>query len=151
MRANIGCFSLTQLSKDMDTATLKSGDNVVLGTYEDSGNTIDRWHKRNEIILILGTVISLFVFVNFFLISPPYASSNSLTHLRSSMDSFIIGCLCVIVAIYCGVLARKMRANEVGSENDKLINRQKRMALFSVCLFLASDLIIISLSSPFWH
>ena len=139
------------LRKKMDTTTLKSRHNSVSETYEDSVNKINHWHKRIAIILIFGAAISLFVFVNFFFISPPHSTNIVLEHYHSSMDIFIVGCLSVIVAIYCGLRGREIQASEEVSENDELINEQKRMAGFSLSLFLVSDVIIIFSSSPLWH
>lgn len=135
----------------MDITTLKSSHNTVSETYEDSVNNINHWHKRITIILIFGVAISVFVFVNFFFISPPHNTNNVPAHLRSSMDIFIVGCLSVIGAIYFGLLGREIHVSEEVSENDELINQQKRMAGLTLGLFLVSDIIIIFSSSPFWH
>ncbi|MDP4219786.1 MAG: hypothetical protein Q8916_09405 [Bacteroidota bacterium] len=135
----------------MDTTISRSNQSAPSPTYEDSANRINLWHKRIGLILVLGVVISLLVLANFFFISPPHSTSNTAAHLRSSLESFLIGCLAIVGALYFGLTGRNIVASEEVSENDELIHEQKRLAGFSLGLFLVSDTIIILLSSPFWH
>ena len=133
----------------MHTATFKSSNDPV--SFDGSITKIDHWHKQITMILIFGVAISVIVFANFFFISPPHNTNNTIEHLRSSMDSFLIGCLFVLGAVYFGLRGREIQPSEEGSKNMILINQQKRMAGFSLGLFLVSGVIILFLSSPLWH
>jgi hypothetical protein len=92
---------------------------------------------------------------------------SSVEHSHSGWVNLEIATFCALGAIICGWLGRRVRAFDLPApaealsehdyelalketsegigENDELINQQKRMAAFSLCLFLATDLMLIFL------
>src|SRR5256885_1364401 len=144
----------------MDIATFKSSYDAALSAYEVSITKINSWRKRNSIVLFLGMVTIVLVLLGRSLFFSPLQKEvnfnegdffSSVRHTHSFWENFEITGFCIIGAITCGFLGRRVRAyndlpvtpktqseqdyelaqkkaiEEIG-ENNTLITQQKRLA-----------------------
>jgi hypothetical protein len=101
-----------------------------------SSATIDR--RRIDIVLIVGTTVSLFLLMKaFLLLGAPavYVEGRGFfaSHSPQSWEYFGIACLSFIGAIICGWVSRGHSAND----------QQKKLTVFSVGLFLVADSMLL--------
>jgi hypothetical protein len=128
----------------MDTAMIQLGSEKTV--YEDLIKKINQTHKKINLLIFLIAPISAMLLIISLRVSFSTDYYSSVDYMRNYSERFVIGGLAIVIAIVFGFLAKKIHAfnlptilkdnfesqlQDAIEKNDKLLNEQKRNALYS--------------------